>query len=416
MLLESFVQVSTVKAEYEVADVFRRYGDAYRKKYHVSWEQRQAMRDIVNCRTAALGGYVEQCNTCARLRVHYCSCKNRNCPKCGAFEKAQWLARLQAKLLPIPYFHAVFTTDHAINGLARVSPRKIYNLLFRTAAKVLKAYGRKYLGGEIGFTMVLHTWSQTMTEHIHVHCIVTGGALQQTEEGSRWRSSKKTFLFPVEALSQDFRDAFCAGLLRLHRRGELKVAAEIAKVDVEALVKRMQSKRWEVFIKPAPADPKRLCDYLGKYAYRIAISNYRIVSIERGRVRFKYYDNVDSTSPTGKEKVMELPALEFMRRFLLHVLPGQFVRIRHYGLHHSSKQGDLEVCRGLLGLPKQQPEAPRLELVEWLRSFLPEGQDPRQCPFCEAGRMFVRNEFGPLSSLKSGLLSLLGIPARGAVG
>jgi hypothetical protein len=412
MLMGGLVQVGTIKPKFEVADVFRKYGDAYRRKYHVSWEQSKAMRDIVNCRTAALGGYVEQCDTCARIRIRYCSCKNRNCPKCGAFEKAQWLASQEIKLLPCPYFHVVFTIDHLINDLARVNKRQIYNLLFHTAAEVLKAFGHKYLGGEIGFTVVLHTWSQTMTEHIHLHCIVTGGALQQTHNGPRWRSSKKTFLFPVKQLSRQFRDAFCRGLVKLERKGKLQHVGQAAQADVDKLVQQMRSKRWEVFIKPAPDDPKSICDYLGKYTQHVAISNYRIISIARGLVQFTYHDNRDG----GQEKVMSLPALEFIRRFLSHVLPGRVPRVRHYGLHHPSKQKALEVCRGLLGLPKALPEEPKLDLRGWLLSVLPEGKDPLVCPFCGEGRMFLRCEMEPVSPLKAGLLTLLGIPALGAVG
>jgi hypothetical protein len=412
MLLGGLVQIGTIKPRFEVADVFRKYGDAYRRKYHVSWEQTKAIHDIVNCRTATLGGYVEQCDTCARIRIRYCSCKNRNCPKCGAFEKAQWLARQEVKLLPIPYFHVVFTIDHLINDLARVNKRQIYNLLFRTAAKVLKDFGFKHLGGEIGFTVVLHTWSQTLTEHIHLHCIVTGGALQQTKDGPRWRSSKKTFLFPVKALSRDFRDAFCRKLLKLERKGRLKLVGKAAKTGLGTVVKQMRSKRWEVFIKPAPADPKSICDYLGKYTQRVAISNYRIVSIAKGQAQFTYHDNRDG----GQEKVMTLPALEFMRRFLSHVLPSRFHRIRHYGLHHSSKRKDLETCRRLLGQPEALPEEPELDLREWLLSCLSEGEDPSLCPFCGQGRMFLRSEFEPIQPLKARLLTVLGIPVRGAVG
>jgi hypothetical protein len=255
--------------------------------------------------------------------------------------------------------------------------------------------------------MVLHTWSQTLTEHIHVHCIVTGGALQQTKDGPRWCASARDFLFPILSLSRDFRERFCAGLRRLHRRRRLRLVGEASGLDVEGLVQQMRSKRWEVFAKPAPSDPTSLCEYLGKYTYRIAISNHRIVSIARGRVRFTYHDNRDG----GQEKVMELPALEFMRRFLLHVLPTRFVRVRHYGLHHSSRRGALEQCRALLGQPKALPEAPKLVLSEWLESIL--GVDPRLCPFCGEGRMFVRSEFEPVSPLRWAVLSFLGLPTRG---
>lgn len=362
MLLESFVAVGTVKPKYEVADVIRQYGDAYRRKYHASWEQEQAMRDIINCRTAALGGYVEECDKCARLRVRYCGCRNRNCPKCGAYKKAQWLTKQEVKLLPGPYFHVIFTIAHEVNELAGVIPCTIYDLLFHTATDVMKEYGRKYLGGEMGFTSVLHTWSQTMTKHIHVHCIVSGGALVKGKDGPQWRLSKKTFLFPAKEFSKDFRNEFCTRLRKMYRRGELDVAAEIVGVDVEAMVKKMESKCWEVFIKPAPSDPKKLCEYLGRYIRGIAISNYRILSIKRGQVRFKYYDNRDG----GKEKVMNLPAIEFLRRFLQHVLPSRFVRVRHYGLHHSSKREDRELCRHVMGIPGEEPEPPKLDLVEWL--------------------------------------------------
>lgn len=411
MLLGGVIQIGTVKPKFEVADVIRQYGDEYRRKYHVSWEQDRAMRDIINCRTAALGGYVEQCDSCIRIRVRYCSCRNRNCPKCGAYKKAQWLMKQEVKLLPGPYFHVIFTIAHEVNELAEISPCTIYDLLFHTAADTLKKYGCKYLGGEMGFTMVLHTWSQTMTKHIHVHCIASGGALQKTKDGPRWRSSKETFLFPVKEFSKDFRDLFCNRLRQMHQRGELDVPAEIVGVDVEAMLKQMESKQWEVFIKRAPSDPKKLCDYVGKYVRGIAISNYRIVSIKRGRVRFKYYDNRDE----GKEKVMDLPAIEFLRRFLQHVLPSRFVRVRHYGLHHSSKREERDMCRRLAGVPAEEPEPPKLDLSEWLQSILPEGEDPRQCPFCGEGRMYLRSEFGPVPPLKATLLALLGVPAQGAV-
>jgi hypothetical protein len=411
-ILESFIQVGTIKPECELADVVRLFGAAYRRKYDVSWEQARAMRDIEQCRTAALGGYVEECDECGRLRIRYRSCRNRNCPKCGAYKRAQWLLKQEVKLLPGPYFHVVFTIAHEVNALAELMSCDIYDLLFQTAAATLKKYGKRYLGGEIGFIAALHTWGQTLTRHIHLHCIVTGGALQQTQDGARWRSSAKTFLFPVKQLSREFRERFCAGLLRLHRQGKLKVAAEIMGVDVEGLVKQMRSKAWEVFIKPAPGDPRPLCDYLGKYVQGIAISNYRILSIRDGQVSFTYHDNRDG----GKEKVMSLPALEFMRRFLQHVLPSRFVRVRHYGLHHSSKREERETVRRLLGSSEKEPaEAPKLDLGEWLQSFLPEGEDPKQCPFCKEGRMYLRSEFGSLSPLKAGLLSLLGIPLRGAV-
>jgi hypothetical protein len=237
----------------------------------------------------------------------------------------------------------------------------------------------------------------------------------KNERGVRVRTRKKNFLFDATELSKDFRNEFCKRLRKMYEKGELDVAAEIAVVDVEAMLQQMLSKLWNVFIKPAPSDPKELCKYLGRYVRGIAISNYRILSIKRGRVRFKYYNNRNAESgERGSEEVMNLPAVEFLRRFLQHVLPSRFVRVRHYGLHHSSKRADRDLVRQLMGKDEKEPtEAPKLDLGEWLQSILPEDQDPRQCPFCKEGRMYLRTEFEGFSPFKAALLSMLGIPLRG---
>lgn len=248
-----------------------------------------------------------------------------------------------------------------------------------------------------------------MSEHLHLHVIVTGGALQQTEGGERWQACKKGFLFPIVALSRDFRDRFCAGLLKLYRQGKLKLVGKAAQLDVEALVAEMRAKKWEVFAREAFDCLEALYDYLARYIYRIAISNHRIVDISDGKVSFTYYDNKDG----GKKKVMRLDGVEFMRRFLLHVLPHRFVRVRHYGLHHSGKRDVLERCRALVGGSAEQAETPQLEFGEWVESWL--GRDPRLCPFCGEGRMRLYREFGPVASWKAKVLSVLGIPALGEV-
>jgi len=306
-------------------------------------------------------------------------------------------------LLPTPYFHAVFTTDHAINDIARVNKREIYNLLFWSVSETLKEYGEKYLGGMLGFTSKLHTWGQTMEEHIHLHVIVTGGAFN----GKNWHESDPGFLFPVEELSRDFRDRFCQGLLKLYRNGKLAMIGKAAELDVEELVERMQAKNWEVFIRAAFDNPEQVYEYLGRYVYKSAISNYRIVDITGRKVSFTYYDNKDD----GAEKVMTLDAFEFIRRFLLHVLPPKFHGIRYYGLHHSSKRKTLAHIRGLLGLEPELPEVEELELHEWIMSVT--GEDPRVCPFCGEGRMRAWREFDGVGKLKSLLLAMLGIPGRG---
>jgi hypothetical protein len=340
------------------------------------------------------------------LRISYTSCDNRNCPTCGAFARAQWLENRKVCLLPIVYFHTIFTCDHLLNPLARVNPKAVYDLLFDASSGLLKAYGRKYLGGEIGATAVLHTWGETLEAHLHPHYTVTGGALVKKADGSYdWRSAAADFLFPVIPLAQDYRDRVCDGLLKLWKNGELPSVGECANLDVEAVVAEMRAKKWEVYIQPAHGEGAGVFEYQARYINRIAFSNYRLVSIENGQVSFRYHDNRDG----GKEKVMTLDALEFIRRFLLHVVPERFVRVRHYGLHHSSKRKDLQRCRALLGLSYSLPVVKKLIVVAWLTEIL--GRHPNVCPRC-GGRMQPRGEFGPLPPIWVWLLMLFGLAAR----
>lgn len=409
MFLQTFIAMGTIKPALTVADIVRAYGAEYRRRYPLTAEQERVLWAIAHCRTAALGGYIERCDVCGKFRIRYCSCQNRHCATCGAFEKAQWLAKQKVWQLPIPYYHVVFTTDHAINALAWANPAVIYDLLFATASQLLTEYGQRYLGGRIGFTAVLHTWGQDLGTHIHLHCLVTGGALQQTQQGARWQPSGKKFLFPVVKLARDFRARFCARLLRLHQAGKLQLVGPAAGLDVPALVAQLQGKNWTVFIQEAGGGLERLCEYLGRYIYRIAISNHRLVRLADGQVSFTYYDNKDG----GQQKVLTLDAVEFLRRFLQHVLPPRYVRVRHYGLHHSSQRGLLRQCRALLGLPGVLPTVARLGLSEWVASFA--GQDPSVCPFCGQGRLVPYREFGPVGAIQAAVLGVLGVPARGAV-
>lgn len=375
----------------EVADILRLYGDAYREQHPVSPEQRLVMRDIVQCRTAALGGHVDECDSCGGLRISYNSCRNRHCPKCGALMKAEWLERQKACLLPTHYFHVVFTIDHAFNPLIRVNQRAVYDLLFHSAASTLQAFGRKHLGGEIGCTAILHTWGQTLVEHPHLHCLVPGGAL--SADGQRWRSTLPTFLFPIEALSAQFRDRFCDGLWRLYRCGWLRFAGEslvyAEEASFSALVSAARGKAWQVYAKPPFAEVAQVLEYLGRYVHRVAISNHRILDMADGQVRFRYRDyKVD-----GQEKVMTLPAVEFIRRFLQHVLPKGYVRIRHYGLLATRwRAGKLARCRVLLGsydITMATPRPRETLLAEML------GHDPQQCPICGVGRLRPYQELLP---------------------
>jgi len=383
----------TVTPRYEVADVFRQYGQAYRRKHRLSAEQWEAMRAIEQCRTAALGGHVDECDTCGALRISYNSCRNRHCPKCGALEKARWLEARQAELLPVEYFHIVFTTDHALNPLVRWNQTAIYNLLFRSASEALKGCGAKYLGGQLGFVAVLHTWGQALSPHIHLHCIVTGGAL--SFDGQAWRSCPQGFLFPVVELSQVFRDKFCGGLARLYRRGELVLGGACAELEREENFDRwlseMQTKKWQVYAKEVLGGPEQVFDYLGRYVHRVAISNHRILGIEEGRVRFQWRDNRNG----GELKEMSLDAEEFIRRFLLHVLPKGFVRIRYFGLlSNRDRRAKLRRCRELLGLDAELATVEE-ESFEALLERLT-GIDVYQCPVCGVGRMVRQRELDPV--------------------
>lgn len=382
-LSPSQINIETGKPAFELADIFRLFGDAYRQQYHVSNEQRLVMRDIVQCRTAALGGHVDACDSCGGLRISYNSCRNRHCPKCGTLAKMEWLEKQKAHLLPTHYFHVVFTIDHLFNPLARVNQKQIYNLLFASAAQTLKAFGQRYLGGEIGFTAILHTWGQTLTEHLHLHCIVPGGAL--SSDGKQWRATPPDFLFPITALSAQFRDAFCKGVKKLFDTNQLTFAGQcdpLADAAVfEELIVKSQAKKWQVYAKRPFSNAVQTLDYLGRYVNRIAISNGRILGIEGGYVRFSYRDY----KADGQRKEMQLPAVEFIRRFLQHVLPKRFVRVRHYGLLAPRYRKDkLARCRALLGAYQETTTTPATT-DEILAELL--GHDPEQCPLCGAGRM-----------------------------
>lgn len=317
---------------FEVADIVRAYGAAFRATQPVSHEQARVLRAIGQCRTAALGGHVEQCVSCGTERLCYDSCRNRHCPKCQGRARAKWLAAEQALLLPVPYFHVVFTLPHHLNPLIRVNQRRLYDLLFQAAAQTLQEFARdpNHLGAELGITAILHTWGQTLTEHVHVHCVVTGGGL--SADGTHWRRCRRRFLFAVPALGQVFRGKYLAGLERLRTQQRLTFAGESAPLAKDtvwtAWRSHLYAKPWVVYAKPPWGSPEQVLKYLSRYTHRVAIANSRLVFVGDGLVRFRYHDY----AAHGTTKLMELQATEFLRRFLLHVVPSGFVRIRHYGL------------------------------------------------------------------------------------
>jgi len=372
----------------ELADIFRAHGPAYRRTRTLARAQRRAMRAIEACRTAALGGHAEACDRCGAVRVTYNSCRNRHCPKCQTLAKERWLQARRAELLPVEYFHVVFTLPHDLNSLAQGNPRVIYNLLFRAALDTLQAFGRdpKHLGGDLGVTALLHTWGQTLSQHLHLHCVVTGGAL--ATDGSRFIAARPGFLFPVRALSQVFRGKYLDALRHAFDAGGLTFAGQTDPLaDAGAFttfLATLRRRNWVVYSKPPFAGPQHVLEYLSRYTHRVAISNERLLGLERGIVRFRWKDRAHG----NRLKVMDLEADEFIRRFLLHVVPDGFVRIRHAGfLANRSRKTKLDHCRSLLGQPPPPTET-TTESIEALMLRLT-GIDIRRCPFCRRGQMDV---------------------------
>lgn len=371
----------------ELAAIVRQYGDAYRHTHRLTPVQHRALRAIVACRTAALGGHRETCDRCGAVRIVYHSCRNRHCPKCQTLTKERWLSARRADLLPIPYFHVVFTLPHDLNALAQGNPRVIYALLFRAAADTLLTFGRdpRHLGGTIGITAILHTWGQHLSSHLHLHCLVTGGALAR--DRSRWIAGRSSFLFPVRALSTVFRAKYLASLQQAFDAGDLHVAAGTANLASRdaftGFLGVLRTADWIVYAKAPFAGPEQVLRYLGRYTHRVALSNDRLVDHRDGRVRFRWRDYADH----DRVKTLTLDADEFLRRFLLHVVPRGFMRIRHFGLlANRTRRAMLTRCRALLGQPPVD-DAP-LESVADLMHRLT-GTDLARCPVCGEGRMQI---------------------------
>lgn len=368
----------------EVADIVRAHGDTYQATHPVARVQRQALRAIATCRTAALGGHTETCDHCGTTRSAYNSCRNRHCPKCQHAAQATWLAARQAELLPVPYFHVVFTLPHQLNALAQGNPRVLYAALFRAAADTLLTFGRdsRHLGGTIGVTAILHTWGQNLSQHLHLHCVVTGGAL--APDGTRWIAAKDGFLFPVRALSTVFRAKYLDALQQAFTAARLTFAGGTSAladpIAFARFVAELRATPWVVYAKRPFGGPAQVLQYLGRYTHRVAISNARLVDLHNGVVRFRWKDYADHDRP----KVMALSVDEFLRRFLLHVVPRGFVRIRYFGLlANRRRHAHLDRCRVVLGAPP--PAAPVAEAA-------PAVSGPgttRRCPDCGIGTLHV---------------------------
>ena len=348
-----------VRPAFELADVFRRHGESYERANagHLGRVERRVIGAITACRTAALGGHVEQCDDCGLTRVAYNSCRNRHCGKCQAAARAEWLAARQSELLPVPYFHVVFTLPPAAAEIAFQNKQTVYGLLMRAAAEALMTLAAERLGARIGLIAVLHTWGQTLTHHPHVHCLVPGGGVAL--DGRRWVACKPNFLLSVRALSKTFRRLFLDRLAAAFRRGELGFFGELAPLaDPGAFAERVCALRQSPFVvyaKPPFGGPERVLAYLARYTHRTAIANSRIVAVDDDHVTFSYKDYRRG----GRRGVMRLAPHEFIRRFLLHVLPDGFHRIRHYGfLASADRAHNLERVRALASA-KSTAESPK---------------------------------------------------------
>jgi len=371
------------EARPELADIFRRYGESYRKTHFLPASQRKVMRAVSVCRTQELGGHLKQCDTCGFEHPAYNSCRNRHCPKCQSLAKAKWLEKQTSELLPVGYFHLVFTLPHEFNGLILAHKKIVLALLFKAVSETLLEFGQRRFGATLGVIAVLHTWDQTLKDHFHLHCLVPAGALSL--DHSRWISARKNFLFPVTALSQVFRGKFLDLLQQACDKGKIPAA------DNEIRASRQKS--WVVYAKKPFGSPKTVLDYLGRYTHRVALSNDRILKVQNSQVTLSYRDRKDG----DRKKTMTLEAQEFIRRFLLHVLPDGFMRIRHFGfLANRSKKQALAQCRKLLKLDPALPEIPKQSAIDLLRELT--GIDLSRCPSCHQGTLIVVGELPRISS------------------
>ena len=382
----------------EVADIFRQAGPLYRQQHAtaLSHGQRGVMSAIERCRTAALGGHVEQCDVCGHERISFNSCRNRHCPKCQSLVRAQWLEDRQADLIPVEYFHVVFTLPEVVAAIAYQNKAVVYDLLFRATAKTLRtiAADPKHLGAEIGFIAILHTWGQNLLHHPHLHCLVPGGGL--SVDGERWISCRPGFFLPVRVLSRLFRRLFLEQLQRAFDAGDLHFYHALEELQAPAAFARdlapVRKTEWVVYAKPPFGGPQQVLKYLGRYTHRVAISNNRLINFADDQVRFRWKDYRHES----RLKVMQLAADEFIRRFLLHVLPSGFQRIRHYGfLANRYRAVKLARCRQLLAEPVPVVSLPETPIDYRDRYQLLTGLSLRDCPKCGHGHMVCTENFMP---------------------
>jgi putative transposase/transposase-like zinc-binding protein len=373
------------KLKWELADIFRQFGDDYRKNHKMPLSHHKVMHAVEVCRTLYLGGHMRTCSFCGYEHPVYNSCGNRHCPRCQNLAKLRWIKKREEELLPVDYFHNVFTLPHSINTLARPNKKVIYDILFKSVSETLLQFGENEFGGKVGFLAILHTWDQKLTEHIHLHCIIPAGAL--ATDRKRWiKSSNDNFLFSVRALSAVFRGKFLFNLKTAYAKDEFTFVGKStefeSKEGFKTLIDELYKKDWVVYSKKPFAGPERVLDYLGRYTHKIAISNDRIKNVAGGMVTFTYRDRKDG----NRKKDITLSANEFIRRFLLHVLPGSYTRIRHFGfLSNRNRKDNIACVKNLLGVSDYDGQREEQSVQEIMLKIT--GKDILKCPHCKVGTM-----------------------------
>lgn len=381
-----------MKTSCEVADIFRLYGREYQKQNILSYKKLKVMNHISVCRTAQLGGHVEQCDQCDFERIAYNSCRDRHCPKCQTMVKEKWLNDRKADLLPCNYFHMVFTVPHKLNPIILSNPKVMLNNLFIAVSQTLQAFAKDpqwKVQGQIGFISILHTWSQKLTDHFHIHCLVTGGALSLDKK--RWIASKSSFLFRVQSLAKEFKKRYLGLLEKAYLNDDLafpgKSAIYKSKNEFKNLVQSLFKVKWNTYAKRPFAGPEQVLEYLGRYTHRVAISNNRIKSVENDKVSFEYKDRTDNDTI----KTMTVSGHKFIRRFLLHVLPHNFMKIRYFGfLSHRNKKQSILLIRKLIAPHAISPQKINETVLEMMLRLT--GHDILCCPKCKKGKMTIIKE------------------------
>jgi len=378
-----------MKNKYEVGDIFRSYGKDYQKANLLSYKKLKVMNHITVCRTAQLGGHIEQCDQCGFERIAYNSCRDRHCPKCQIMVKEKWLNDRKADLLPCNYFHLVFTVPHKLNPIILSNKKIMLNNLFTAVNQTLQAFAKDpqwKVQGQLGFICVLHTWSQKLTDHFHIHCLVSGGALSFDKKC--WNPSKNSFLFRAQSLAKEFKKRYLGLFEKAYLNNDLFLPGETAiyksQKEFKSFIKSLFMMKWITYAKRPFAGPEQVLEYLGRYTHRVAISNNRIKSIDNGQVCFEYKDRTDNNTT----KTMMISAHEFIRRFLLHVLPHNFMKIRYFGfLSHRNKKQAVALIRKLIGPNAALPEKLKETVLEMMLRLT--GQDILCCPNCKKGKMTI---------------------------